>query len=402
MKEFTYKARNKDGTATQGIVEAETEVAASNLLISKNIFPVDIKEGTKTSFEIPFLKKVSRKDKVFFLRQLATMTGAGLPIAQALSTLLAQTSKKNVKKMIEQMSRDIEAGGTLSAAFAAFPDVFNKTDTNMIASGEASGKVDEVLLHMANQTEKSYQTLKKIRTVFIYPAFLAVVVSGVVGILITFVLPQMKNLYSGFGANLPLPTRILIGTSDFLAKYFILVVILVIAIYISLRIYIKTNETGKYFWHRLKTSIPIISSFIRLSYLSIITRTLASLVASGVPILDSLDIVSEAMQNVIYRDSLKTVRDKVKQGKSLSAAFKEDEVFPILVSQMMGVGEQTGELDNMLSNMAEYYDNELDSMTKNLQSLLEPVMIVIMGGIVGTIIICILLPVYSLQNFVVH
>ncbi len=401
MKEFTYKARNKDGSETRGIIEAENEHAASSLLISKNIFPIDIKEGSKLSLSgMSFGRKISKKDKVFFIRQLATMTKAGLPIAQALSTLLEQTKKENVKKMIEQMTRDIEAGGSLSAAFSAFPETFNKTDINMIASGEASGKIDEVLIHMAEQTEKNYKTLKKIKTVFIYPAFLTVVVVGVVTGLLTFVLPQMEDLYSGFNAKLPLPTRILIATSHFLARYFILVLLVAVAVFVGLRIYTRTNETGKYIWHRFKLSVPIAGKFVKISYLSIFTRTLSSLVSSGVPILDSLKIVSEAMPNVIYRDSIMQVRGKVKQGKALSASIKEDNTFPILVSQMIGVGESTGELDDMLKNMADYYDEELDALTKSLQSLMEPIMIVIMGGIVGTIIISILLPVYSLQNFV--
>ena len=403
MREFTYKARNHQGEMITGTVEAETESSASTLLISKKIFPVAIKESSPSSLgSFSFLKKISRRDKVFFVRQLATMTGAGLPIAQALATLLEQTSRQNVKKMIEQMTRDIEAGGNLSTAFGGFPETFNKTDVNMIASGEASGKIDEVLLHMADQNEKNYQTIKKIRTVFIYPAILATVVVVIVTGLLIFVLPQMEGLYKGFGVQLPLPTRILIGFSHFMGRYFLLVILALVAIFVATRIYIRTNETGKYIWHRFKLSIPIVNKFVSLSYLSIITRTLASLVSSGVPILDSLQIVSEAMSNVIYRDSMAAVRDKVKQGNSLSSALKEDKVFPILISQMIAVGEQTGELDSMLSNMAEYYDNELDSMTKNLQSLLEPVIIVVMGGIVGTIIICILLPVYSLQNFVVH
>lgn len=401
MKEFRYKARNKDGSATQGIIEAENEQAAASLLISKNIFPIDIKAGAQSSLSgFSFGKKISRKDKVFFIRQLATMTKAGLPISQALSTLLEQSTKTNVKKMIEQMTRDIEAGGTLSAAFGGFPETFTKTDINMIASGEASGKIDEVLVHMAVQTEKSYKTLKKIKTVFIYPAFLTVVVIGVVTGLMIFVLPQMEDLYSGFDVQLPLPTKILISLSHFLARYFLLVLLIAVAVFTGLRIYTRTNETGKYIWHRFKINVPIVGKFVKLSYLSIFTRTLSSLVASGVPILDSLKIVSEAMPNVVYSDSIMQIRGKVKQGKSLSSSIKEDELFPVLVSQMINVGESTGELDNMLANMADYYDNELDAMTKSLQSLMEPVMIVLMGGIVGTIIICILLPVYSIQNFV--
>lgn len=401
MKEFTYKARNKDGAPVQGLIEAESEQAASSLLISKHIFPIDIKEASKSSLSgLSFGKKISRKDKVFFVRQLATMTHAGLPISQALSTLLEQTSKKNIKDMIQQMLRDIEAGGTLSAAFGAFPDTFTKTDINMIASGEASGKIDEVLVHMAEQAEKTYKTLKKIKTVFIYPAFLTVVVIGIVAGLIVFVLPQMEDLYKGFDAELPLMTRMIIGISHFLSRYFLLVILVAVAIFVSLRIYVRNNATGKYIWHRTKMSMPLVGKFIQLSYLSIFTRTLSSLIASGVPILDALKIVSEAMPNVIYSESIMQVRSKVKQGKTLSASIKEDEVFPILVSQMIGVGENTGELDSMLQNMADYYDEELDAMTKSLQSLLEPIMIVIMGGIVGIIIIAILLPVYSIQNFV--
>jgi len=401
MREFTYKARNKDGSLTQGVIEAESETAASNLLISKGSFPVDIKEGSQKGLGgITFLNKISRKDKVFFIRQLATMTKAGLPISQALSTLQEQTSRKNVKKMIEEMTRDIEAGDSMSAAFSKFPDTFNKTDISIISSGEASGKIDEVLVHMADQTEKSFKTMKKIKTVFVYPAFLTVVVIAIVIGLMVFVLPQMDELYKGFDAKLPMPTRILIGTSNFLAKYWSLVAVVLVATFVALRMYTRTSATGKYIWHRIKISIPLVGKFIALSYLSIFTRTMSSLIASGVPILDALQIVSDAMPNVIYQDAVSVVRGKVKQGKALSVSLKEDNLFPIMVSQMIAVGEQTGELDGMLKNMAEYYDDELDTMTKNLQSLLEPIMIVIMGVIVGTIIICILLPVYSVQNFV--
>ncbi|MEK7447239.1 MAG: type II secretion system F family protein [Patescibacteria group bacterium] len=400
MKEFNYKARGKDGAPTQGLIEAESEQAASSLLVSKGIFPIDIREASKSSLVgISFGKKISRKDKVFFVRQLATMTGAGLPIAQAFATLQEQTSKKNVKTMIEQMIRDIEAGGALSAAFGNFPETFNKTDISILASGEASGKIEEVLLHMADQTEKNYKTIKKIKTVFIYPAFLTLVVVGVVAGLITFVLPQMEGLYSGFGADLPIPTRILISVSHFLRTYFVFIILFFFAVFVALRMYIKKNETAQYVWHRLKLSIPVVGAFVKLSYLSIFTRTLSSLIASGVPILDALQIVSEAMPNVIYSDAISRAKDEVKQGKSLSTSLKKEEIFPIMVAQMIAVGESTGELDKMLQNMAEYYDDELDNMTKSMQSLIEPIMIVVMGSIVGVIMICILLPIYNVGVF---
>ena len=192
----------------------------------------------------------------------------------------------------------------------------------------------------------------------------------------------------------------LIGISHFLRNYFLIVILVAVALFVAARIYVRTNETGQYIWHRFKISIPIIGKFVKLSYLSIFTRTLASLIASGVPILDSLQIVSEAMPNVIYADAIVRVKNDVKQGKALSVTLKKEDIFPIMVSQMIAVGESTGELDKMLQNMAEYYDDELDNMTKSLQSLLEPIMIVIMGAIVGTIIISILLPVYSIGVFV--
>jgi len=399
MKQFSFKARTQEGTTTKGLIEAENEQSASALLINKGIVPVDITEGSKSLGNFDFFNKVTKKNKIFFVRQLATMTDAGLPIAQALTTLKEQTSKAPVKKMIDQMTHDIESGVSMSSAFSGFPDVFSKTDISMIASGEASGKMDEVLINLADQGEKNYKTMQKIKMTFIYPGFLAFVVVLVVWGLITFILPQMEDLYKGFGTVLPLPTRMLVATSHFLARYFLIVAIGVVALYIGIRIYIRTNKSGEYIWHHLKLKIPLFGRLLRLSYMSLFTRTLSSLVSSGVPILDSLEIVADAISNVIYSDSIMKVREKVKQGKNLSESLKADETFPVLVSQMVAVGESTGELDHMLKNMADYYDNELDAMTKSLQALLEPVLIVVMGGIVAIIIVCILLPIYSLQNF---
>lgn len=396
MKEYRYKARAKDGVPTQGLIEAESEQAASGLLISKGIFPIDIREATKGGFgSISFGKKISRKDKVFFIRQLATMTHAGLPISQALSTLLEQTSKQNVRKMIEQMTRDIEAGSSLAQAFSNFPDTFNRTDISIISAGEASGKIDEVLIHMAEQAENNYKIIKKIRTAFIYPAFLVLVVIAVVILMMVFVLPQMKGLYESFNATLPLPTRVLMAVSEIINKFYLFVILGFVSVILLLRVYLKT-ETGKYLWHGLKMKIPLVGDFIKLSYLAIMTRTLSSLISSGVPILDALQIVSEAMSNVHYSNSMSKVKGKVKQGKSLSVAIKEDNIFPIMVSQMVAVGESTGELDSMLQNLAEYYDDELDNMTKSFQSLVEPIMIVVMGAIVGGIIVAIIMPIYSI------
>lgn len=400
MKEYSYKARNVQGDLIQGKVEAESKQVASNLLTAKKLFPVDIKEESHTSFGIPFLKTIRTKDKVFFTRQLATMINAGLPLTQSLQTLYSQTQSKSIRKMIEQMLRDIESGNALSVALTSFPDVFNRTDVSMIASGEASGKLDEVLEYMAVQSEKGYKVARKIRTAFIYPAFILVVVIAVALLMLVFVLPQMQELYKSFGnAQLPLPTRILISVSEILRKYYLLVILIIIAIGASLRIYVRT-DTGKYLWHSLKLRLPLIGNFLQMSYMAIFSRTMSSLVSSGVPILDSLKITSETMPNIIYEKAIMEVRSKVKQGKNLSGSIKETDLFPIMISQMVGVGENTGEIDNMLKNLAEYYSDEIDNWVKSFQSLLEPIMIVVMGGIVGGVIISIIMPIYNVGVFV--
>ncbi len=402
MREFTYKARNNQGELVTGTVEAETESSASTLLTAKKLYPVRIKEEKHEKFAIPFLNKVKVKDKVFFIRQLATMANAGLPISQSLSTLLEQTHSDQIKKMVEQMIRDVEAGDSLATTFSRFPDVFTKTDLSMIAAGEASGKIDEVLEYMASQAEKSYKTAKKIKTVFIYPSFLLCVVIGVVALMMIFVLPQMQTLYSSFGnAQLPLPTQILMGFSNIMAHYYYLVILMVVAIFFALRMYVKT-DSGRYIWHSLKLRIPLLGNFLQMSYMAMFSRTMSSLISSGVPILEALKIVGDTMPNIHYENAIRETRGKVKQGGSLSQAIKENPIFPVMVSQMIGVGENTGEIDSMLSNLADYYNDEIDNWVKSFQSLLEPIMIVVMGLIVGSIILSIIMPIYNVGIFMQH
>lgn len=399
MKEYTYKSRNINGEMVEGTIEAENKQSAANLLLSKKLTAVDIKEGSQKDLNIPFLNKVRTKDKVFFVRQLATMTKAGLPISQALNTLNNQSTSAPVRKMIEQMTRDIEAGDSLSTAFSK-AKVFNHTDVSMITAGEASGKLDEVLEKMAQQSEKRYKTMKKIRGAFIYPSFLVVVVIAVLVLMLIYVLPQMEGLYQSFGAaKLPLPTRVLIGASNFLKHYYWLVLGVMVIVFFAFRMYVRT-DSGRYLWHAVKLKIPLMGKFLQMSYVAIFTQTMSSLIASGVPILDALRIVSETMPNVIYRDAVIEVQDKVKQGKNLSSSLKENPLFPVMLAQMMGVGESTGEVDTMLQNLADYYSDEIDNWVKSFQSLMEPIIIVFMGVSVGGIMISVILPIYTLSSII--
>jgi len=399
MKTYTYKARDIKGELVHGKVEAETTEIASNLLTDKKLFPVAIMEPGTRTFDIPFLKTIRTKDKVMFVRQLATMINAGLPLAQSLQTLFVQVQSKSVRKMIEQILKDIEAGNTLSSALANFSDVFSKTDISMIASGEASGKLDEVLANMAEQIEKNFKITKKIKSAFIYPGFILAVVIAVAAIMVIFVLPQMQVLYSSFGdAKLPLPTQILIGVSNVIRKYWYLVIMILIATAMSLNIYARSSS-GRYLWHSLKVRIPLVGNFLKLTYMSLFTRTMSSLVSSGVPILDALKITADTMPNIIYEKSILNIRQKVKQGESLSASIRHDELFPAMVPQMVAVGENTGEIDAMLQNLADYYSDEIDNWVKSFQSLLEPIMILVMGLIVGGVIIAIIMPIYNVGIF---
>lgn len=383
----------------RGKVEADSQQVASNLLIAKKLFPVDIKEDKARSLGIPFIKSITKKDKVFFIRQLATMIKAGLPVAQSLQTISEQSSSKNINKMIEQMMRDVEAGNPLSSAFSNFPDVFTQTDISMIASAEVSGKLDEVLSYMAVQTEKGYKTARKIKTAFIYPVIILIVVVLVATGMVIFVLPQMETLYKSFGdAKLPLPTRILITTSEIMRKFYLLVILILVTMFIGFRAYIGT-PSGKYLWHSFKIKVPLVGQFLKMFYMATFSRTMSSLISSGVPILDALKITSETMPNIIYERAVMEVRGKVKQGKNLSTSIKENENFPVMLSQMIGVGESTGEIDNMLRNISEYYSDEIDNWVKSFQSILEPVMIVIMAVIVGGVLVAIIMPIYNVGVF---
>lgn len=402
MREYKYRARTKEGQPLRGLIEAENEESAAGMLIAKKLVPIEINDQAKNGFEIPFLssKKISMKEKAIFLRQLSTMISAGLPLAQGLASLQEQSNSKRVKDMISQFMADIEGGAQLSEAFKGYEKTFTETDINIVAAGEASGKLDEVLKRIALQTENRNKTLSKVRNAFIYPVFLLFLVVGIMAFIILYVMPQMQELYTSFGdVKMPFLTRMIIAFSNFVGRYFILIAVLIVAIVVTVRVYIKTSS-GKYLWDGLKLKVPMVNKFLTMSYMSVFSTTMESLIGAGVPILDALRIVGNSMTNVIFKEKIIKISDKVKAGQLLSTGIKESEIFPTMVPQMVKVGEQTGELDTMFKNLAGYYDEELENMTKTMQSLIEPVMIVVMGGIIGIIIVAVLLPIYNMGGVI--
>lgn len=397
MIEFDYKAKNKDGEIITGVVEAESESAAAKVLISKDLFPIMVKTKDDGSFGLS--KGVPVKQKVVFVRQLATTIKAGLPISQAITTIKDQVSNKNLKNMLEQVSRDIEGGSSLSASFSQFPDTFSQVDLTLIASGETSGTLDKVLLRLADTTEGDYRIVKKMRSAFVYPGFVLVVVIGVVVLMSVYVMPEMKKLFDSFNAQLPLITRMMIGTSNAINRYGLLILAVILGIVGGLYWYVRTPG-GRLVRDNLIIKIPVIGPFLVKVYTARLTRTLSGLVGSGVALVDALAISSKAMGNMVFEKSIRTASEKVKSGVPLSTYINHDELFDGMVPQMIKVGEETGELDNMLTNLADYFDEEVDNFVKSLSSIIEPVLIVVMGGFVGVIMLAIMLPIYSIGKIV--
>jgi len=393
MQLFHYTAKDKDGGVLNGEIEAENETAASKVLISRELIPVTIKLTEEKSFS--FLNKVSLRDKVALMRQLSTMITAGLPISQSLKTLEEQTQKKNIKRILAQTGSDIEGGSQLSVALSRFPETFTTLDLTLIASGETSGNLDKSLGRLAAQLEKQQSLIRKIRGAFVYPAFVIVVVIIVAAIMIVYVMPQMEELYNSFGAQLPFLTRLLISVSHFTTRFAPFIFIALIGFGIWLRIFIK-RPTGKKLWDGFKLKIFGINILLQKVYMARMSRTLSGLISSGVPLLDSMAITAKAIGNLIYEERVKASAKKVKSGIALSETLKGDPLFPPIVPQMINVGERTGELDSMLENMANYFEEEVDNAVKNISNLIEPMVIVLLALIIGTMLVAIMMPIYSI------
>lgn len=390
---FEYRAKDKNGQLLKGEVEAENRDEAAKVLMARDLFPIEI--GQKQERAFGFLNKVSLKDKVILMRQLATMINAGLPISQSLKTLEAQTKKKNIKKIIEQVSSDVEGGSQLSVAFSRFPETFSPLEITLIASGETSGSLDKSLLRLAEQLEKQQSLIRKIRGALIYPAFVISVVVIVAALMIVFVMPQMESLYASFNSDLPFLTRAMIFIGKTLSKFAPFVFLLLLGVFIYARVAIK-RPAGKKVWDNLKLKVYGLNILLKKVYMARMSRTLAGLIASGVPLLDSLSISADAIGNTVYKELLIKAAKKVKSGIALSEALRPEPLFPPAVSQMIAVGENTGELDSMLDNLAGYYEDEVDTTVQSISRLIEPILIVFLALVIGIFLVAIMMPIYQI------
>ncbi|MFA4936789.1 MAG: type II secretion system F family protein [Patescibacteria group bacterium] len=400
MSLFEYQAKNIDGQTIRGIVEAVSREGAVEILTDRSLTPIYVNEHNVGRFSWLTAMQISRiksKDLVIFSRQLSVMASATLPIVQSLRILEKQTANPKLKVIVSEIADDVEAGAKLSAALAKFPEVFSSFYINMITSGESSGKIDEVLNYLADEQEKNYDLTSRVRGAMIYPAFIlgALVIVG--GVMMVYVVPKLTAILEEAGTELPMSTKMLIAVSSFIQNFWWLLLILLAGGFILFRLYAKTPR-GKHLWHMIQLKLPIIGTIYKHIYLVRFTRSMYTLVVGGVPLTRSLEIVSSVVGSAVYENLIKRTIKEVEDGNSISTIFSKSPVVPVMVSQMMIVGEKTGRLEEIFKRLSDFYAHEVNSLVGNLVTLLEPIIMLVMGVGVGFIVASILMPMYKLSG----
>jgi type IV pilus assembly protein PilC len=399
MPTFAYSARPVAGGDIQsGEIELSSKEEVLAYLHKQKMIPVSVREKEK-SLSFQFGTGVTMRDIVIFTRQFATMINSGLPLVQSLDILAEQTENDNLRKVIQEVLYDVESGHTLADAMKRHPKIFTELYVNMVAAGEAGGILDTILLRLATFLEKNDALVRKIKGAMIYPAVIFSVAIIAVVVLLIFVIPTFQEMFSGAGITLPAPTRLVIFMSETLQAYWWAFGAGIITFIVVLRAYYKT-DSGELVLDRLLLSFPILGDLQRKSAVARFTRTLGTLVASGVSILEGLEITAKTSGNRVIHDAVMGSRASIAGGETIAGPLKESGVFPPMVVQMINVGEQTGGLDEMLTKIADFYDEEVDAAVEALLSAMEPIMIVVLGVIVGGMIVAMYLPIFDMINAV--
>lgn len=398
MKKFKYKAMKNDGTKTSGEYEANSREDVMEMITSNGYYPLKVEEVIESA-TINIRKKIKVKEISIFCRQMYTMLDAGVPLINSLNLMSTQVNNKHLVEIVKVLEEDVRKGEMLSNSMRKFPEAFPTLLTSMVESGEASGNLDEMFLRMSNHFEKENKINNKVKAAMIYPIILAIVGVVALAVVMIFVMPTFVSLFDSSGAELPAATRFLIGLSNFMANHFIIVLGILIAIIVAIIVYSKT-ESGIYFFAKLKITFPLIKDLNRKMIVSRFTRTLSTLLASGVSLVESLPIVSAVLDNVIAEDEVLKIRERVVKGEGLSTPIEDCELFPPMLSSMVRIGEESGALDDMLNKTADFYDEEVEQAIQTLTSMLEPLMIVVMGVVIGFMVIALMLPLYGSYDIV--
>jgi type IV pilus assembly protein PilC len=395
---FAYVGRDGAGQLVNGAVDGDTEVAAISRLQEMGYLVTSLKRrSTQPKVEdlLARLQGVGLKDLTIFTRQLATMINAGLTIIASLAILQQQTASQRLREVLGRVRGEVEGGQPLSDALAHHPEAFNNLYVNMVRAGETGGALDDVLGRLSGFLEKELALRQKVKSAMVYPILIASAAAGIVGFIVFFILPKFVSVFQDLQVPLPLPTRFLIFVTVAIHRWwYVLVLIFIVAVY-GFRYYIGTAD-GRRWFDGFKLKMPLFGPVNRNVVMARFARTLGTLIHSGVPILHGLDVVSKATNNVVLIRALDSVRTSIREGESISAPLAASGIFPAMVVQMVAVGERTGALDTMLSKVADFYDTEVEYAVAALTSVLEPMLIMVMGGIVGFIVISFYLPLFTL------
>ncbi|MFO0663572.1 MAG: type II secretion system F family protein [Polyangiaceae bacterium] len=398
MAEFVYEARARTGELRKGAMTAENESDVQDRLRSQQLTPVKIKKKAK-EFNIQFGSGVSSKDLVTFTRLFATMIDAGLPIVQCLDILQGQTENKIFGNVLRDIKNSVETGATFSESLRKHPKVFDTLYTNLVQAGEIGGILDTILQRLATYNEKAMKLARQVRGAMVYPSVVFVVFILVLCILLGWVIPSFQTIFKDLGGDdaLPYLTVIVMQVSKFFVGHFF-AFFLVACLLVGAVMYTYKLPKGKKIYHKLFLRLPVLGDVLRKVAVARFTRTLGTLLGSGVPILDALEIVAKTAGNVVIEEAIMFARLRVSEGKTLAGPLLESAVFPHMVNQMIAVGEQTGQLDQMLNKIADFYDDEVDVAVGSLTSLIEPFMMVTIGGTVGVVLIAMYLPIFSMAG----
>ncbi|MBR5939180.1 type II secretion system F family protein [Candidatus Saccharibacteria bacterium] len=397
MKRFSYKAKDKStGKLIKGNIQAENERTAGRLLIEQGYVPESISEqGTGL---LSKGNRITTKDRIMFTRQMATLIGAGLPLAASLRTVVEQTQNKSMKNIAEEILANVEAGKSLHESFSHYPQVFNGVYLALIQAGEASGTLDLALKRLADQEEKDAAMMSKIRGALVYPGIILAVIIAVLAFMMIAVVPQVEDLYNDMHQELPGLTNILVDITNFFGSFWWLILLIVIGIIGGIYYSVKYTTPGRKAMDAFKINVPIFGGLFRKLYVSRFARTCEMMLATGVPMLDSVKISINAVNNVVVEEEYSKALESIKGGKPLSKSLKDREYMLPLVHQMASIGEESGKIDEMLGKAAQVYENELDEQINNISTMIEPILMVVMAGLIGVVVGGTLLPIYSLVN----
>lgn len=396
MPVFTFTGTDSQGKRIAGERLADSKAAVTMQLRRERITPGAIKEKGK-EFALPTFGtgKVPIKDTAVFFRQFSVMIDAGLPLVQCLEILAANQENQIFQKCLTGVRQSVEGGSTLSNAMRQYPKIFDDLTTNMVEAGEAGGILDTILQRLATYVEKAVKLKSAVKSALIYPVSVISIACLVVGCLLKFVVPIFANMFVSMGVDLPLPTKIVIGLSNFVGRFWWLIFAFFIVLFVAIK-FVRKDPKGRYMFDKMLLGLPVLGNVLRKIAVARFTRTLGTLITSGVPILEGLSITARTSGNAVLEDALMKVRKAVEEGRTIVDPLKESGVFPNMVTQMIGVGEATGAMDAMLQKIADFYEDEVDAATKDMLTLLEPIMIGFLGIAVGGIVISLYMPLFSM------